>query len=639
VCQFKASVPKDPPSLLIPSPFISTTTLFSSFFLSLLFSPLSFLTPILSSDIRRLALSKLRNDTSHPIVITQDELIMAKAEVSPLQRGKACLRCRKRKMKCNGVKPSCQQCLKAGKEDCCEYDDGKTKTRTQIMRETIDRLEQRVRELEEDGPSSSLAPAFESHQRSLSSSSSSSSASFPGSPESFESSPYNSEISHSPSEPWTQLPLTPSPSPPFPDVHDDNTPIELSHMLLDIFAPHRHQCALDLHMDRLRSNVFLPLNEQRHPALMNSIFLWACFVSRPQALSGNEEHYLNLTLDGINDALRSGDRLLDVIQASCLIAKYFLANGRYLEGSYHIGAAASLAVQCGLHRPLNMVGEEILAPYPFTPAPAQDTVEQGERTLLFWQCYNLDRCYSVLLQKPAVIPDNMSTHESINVPWPKSISEYEMGLADSTADCHTVKSFLTGVLTSDFSAGARRAKASTLLYHAYQVSMSLDTQITPPASPIDALRPTDILISQYISSLPSMASLSMAVPDDKYILITCHIIAQCSIIYLHHLFAAEDAMCYQRCLSAARECVRIVTSLCEADFMYIDPVIGPCWGLVSDTLIRELDSIDAAWPLLDNMEIRSELGVLLYAMNSFHARFACIGTSIGRVQKRLAGEI
>ncbi|KAH9991810.1 hypothetical protein BJV77DRAFT_484252 [Russula vinacea] len=44
-----------------------------------------------------------------------------------LQRGKACLRCRKRKMRCDGTKPSCQQCVRAKKQDLCEYDDGKAR--------------------------------------------------------------------------------------------------------------------------------------------------------------------------------------------------------------------------------------------------------------------------------------------------------------------------------------------------------------------------------------------------------------------------------------------------------------------------------------------------------------------------------
>ncbi|KAJ3722647.1 hypothetical protein C8R42DRAFT_579974, partial [Lentinula raphanica] len=51
--------------------------------------------------------------------------------------------------RCDGNRPACQQCTHAKKPEGCEYDDGKGKTRTQILCETIQRLEQRVRELED----------------------------------------------------------------------------------------------------------------------------------------------------------------------------------------------------------------------------------------------------------------------------------------------------------------------------------------------------------------------------------------------------------------------------------------------------------------------------------------------------------
>ena len=195
---------------------------------------------------------------------------------------------------------------------------------------------------------------------------------------------------------------------------------------MDIFAPHRHQCGLDVHFGRLRESLTRPLIEQRHPALMNAIYLWACFVSRPEPLCQHEDHYLELTLKEIPDALRGADNIIDIIQASCLLSLYFLANGRHMEGGYHASAAASLAMQSGLgdretHLPpiygYGETGES------FELKPPRSDIKAGERILTFWQVYNLDRCWSVILRKPAVIPDNVY---SITCPWPQSISEYEM---------------------------------------------------------------------------------------------------------------------------------------------------------------------------------------------------------------------
>jgi hypothetical protein len=171
----------------------------------------------------------------------------------------------------------------------------------------------------------------------------------------------------------------------------------------------------------------LPIEKQRHPVLMNAIYLWACFISRPEPLSQHEEHYLSLALDSLRDALRLGDRLIDIIQASCLLSTYFLANGRVLEGGYHASAAAALAVQCGLQfsAPYGEQGWSGDPKETFDLKPLRTSVKDGERILAFWQVYNLDRCWSVILRKPSVIPDGLDPRHPIECPWPQDLADYE----------------------------------------------------------------------------------------------------------------------------------------------------------------------------------------------------------------------
>ncbi|KAI5118172.1 hypothetical protein M0805_008413 [Coniferiporia weirii] len=76
--------------------------------------------------------------------------------VPTLARGKACLRCRKRKMRCDGAKPACAQCVRAHKTDVCIYDDGRGKTRTQALREKIARLEEEIAQLRDPESTASL---------------------------------------------------------------------------------------------------------------------------------------------------------------------------------------------------------------------------------------------------------------------------------------------------------------------------------------------------------------------------------------------------------------------------------------------------------------------------------------------------
>lgn len=65
-----------------------------------------------------------------------------------LQRGSACLSCRKRKLKCDAVRPACRKCVTAGRAEECNYDDGKQKTRTQLLQEKVKELEDKLKTLE-----------------------------------------------------------------------------------------------------------------------------------------------------------------------------------------------------------------------------------------------------------------------------------------------------------------------------------------------------------------------------------------------------------------------------------------------------------------------------------------------------------
>ncbi|WWC95459.1 hypothetical protein V866_002323 [Kwoniella sp. B9012] len=57
----------------------------------------------------------------------------------PLKRGDACLYCRKRRIRCSADKPTCQHCLKSGRE--CVYDSGKPVSRVKQLEEKVAQLE------------------------------------------------------------------------------------------------------------------------------------------------------------------------------------------------------------------------------------------------------------------------------------------------------------------------------------------------------------------------------------------------------------------------------------------------------------------------------------------------------------------
>ncbi|KAG6813286.1 hypothetical protein H0H92_012441 [Tricholoma furcatifolium] len=566
-----------------------------------------------------------------------------------LQRGKACLRCRKRKMRCDGTKPACQQCVRAKKSDGCEYDDGKGKTRTQLLREHITRLEQRIRELEDPEYVSPAVVLYDPHDNSLSGSSSSSFSS-PGdttlysshSPLSF---PSSDSSPTSPNASWTSLqPVpTPSPSPFIPEMffEDQQTrfqpPTELARMLLDIFSPHSRQCGLDIHMGSILDSLATQSKEQRHPMLMNAMYLWACFISRPEPLCQHEDHYLGLALDALRDGLRDGEKIIDVIQGSCLLSMYFLANGRILEGSYHATAAAGLAVQCGLH--MNTHQEEVWPSDPQEPydmKPSRSGVKEGERILAFWQVYNLDRCWSVILRKPAIIPDECDPRQSINCPWPQDWAEYEAGHINVAPPFQTIRSFMDGeVSASGFSPQAMRAKASALFAKADQLSSAWNPTDKETPALLQEMQALERTINQFITTLMPLDQLDAISVEHKHTLLVAHTLAHTASVQLYRPQAHDNPIMFDKCSQSARACVAVIKHISNRDYNYLDPIIGPCWSYAADTLIMELETQENTWTVLET-DVRAQISTLLYAMTTLAPRLPIVAIAASKVQKRLA---
>ncbi|KAH7098139.1 hypothetical protein BKA62DRAFT_713964 [Auriculariales sp. MPI-PUGE-AT-0066] len=77
----------------------------------------------------------------------------------PLHRGEACLHCRKRKMRCDGLKPTCGPCSRNGTE--CEYEISPYLRQIQQLQDEAVQLRARIAELEGQSPlsnASSISP-------------------------------------------------------------------------------------------------------------------------------------------------------------------------------------------------------------------------------------------------------------------------------------------------------------------------------------------------------------------------------------------------------------------------------------------------------------------------------------------------
>ena len=147
----------------------------------------------------------------------------------------------------------------------------------------------------------------------------------------------------------------------------------------------------------------------------------------------HESHYLKESRDSLatGHSSANGRHRIQAIQAEILIALYLLNDGRIIEGRYHLTAAGTGVLACGLHRisahqrpptslvPLSGLGttgmQQLVLDQP------KDSIELGERVNLFWSVYALDRCWSVALGCAPVIPDYPVSGATVRSPIPISL--------------------------------------------------------------------------------------------------------------------------------------------------------------------------------------------------------------------------
>lgn len=239
----------------------------------------------------------------------------------------------------------------------------------------------------------------------------------------------------------------------------------------------------------------LPPPQRPHPALLDAMYLMACYFS--QQYGAQEQYYLQRALSGISSSLQDSDRLIQIVQASCLIAIYFFSRGRTLEGYYHSSTAARLAVSLGLHQiksedwysPPYDVGAAVSVSQPaflsfkssLQLAAPRDSVEYAERVAAFWQVFSVDRAWSVASGLPAALPDdNNSPRARVETTWPSSIGDTQVrgsSRASRNLPDHLLQDMLDclqplGLLDSGKLNPFLRAKVVTLFERSYRLSSS-----------------------------------------------------------------------------------------------------------------------------------------------------------------------
>ncbi|KAJ7348963.1 hypothetical protein DFH08DRAFT_863952 [Mycena albidolilacea] len=623
------------------------------------------------------------------------------APAAPLQRGSACLCCRKRKLKCDGTRPVCTQCIKMNRDAECEYDDKKQKSRTQKLKEKLSVLEQRLRELESESsansPSSSDASSlglpptqhpspeiaalpslfdsgsgyatsaplldadylgnidsmFENYPWSGSSTNSSSSlhggASGYGTPN-FELDAGLSRDSDEPDSIHPFLEMSPFPTLPssseFPYMprwnQQDPLPYENKKILLDIFLAHRHQCWFDGRVDRFSLSNSQPFGFEPHPALMNAIYLLACHFARSPHCSELEPVFFTRALHEITVALDNSDRLVDIVQASCLLSVYLYANCRALEGYTHSFSAARLAVGLGLHqiRPLppgvddpQLYSEEIT---PIPIPPARDRTEHSDRIAAFWQVFMVDRCWSVASGLPVALPDGDCPQVRIKTPWPTPEAEHDVVSLGETS-MNTVSSLfehhsMLSIDTDGMFMPALRAKAAALYERTYRLASSARKSDAYWADHHSA----ELALQRFALNLPAFVGYEAWRTQAP--LIDVDLFAVHTMIHVATLHLYKDAPGRETFL-AGNSILALIRQLNDEDYEYLDPILSACWSTVARTYVRMMSFAGQqveTMTMYSMQIIEQELQVILNAMKTLSAFFPLSGDHAMKIEQEAA---
>ncbi|KAJ3923204.1 hypothetical protein F5877DRAFT_74520 [Lentinula edodes] len=594
---------------------------------------------------------------------------------TPLQRGLACLSCRKRKLKCDGQKPVCTPCIKMKRADECEYEDRRQKSRTQKLKEKLAMLEDRIKELEGTEQTTS-GDASSSHSGSpdtfdlsgtntlddvdqnqislnnawpatsaepSSNSSSSSLLSASGSPFASAMGMVWGDTSGGGEQAFEISPFTGMSSSMFPDMpHWDPTtplPFENKKILLELFIAHRHQCWFfsdTTRLDILSNGESIVGVPEPHPALMNALYLLACHFSRSPYFSELESTFLTRALREITVALDNQDRLVDVVQASSLLAIYFYANSRILEGYCHSFSAARLAVGLGLHqiqftdlaRPSSSSSAERSSPTgvmnltatgspsSIASSPPKDHSELRERISTFWQVFMVDRCWSVANGLPVALPDGEHHQGRIKTPWP-----------DAALDDVVTTTGVFDPLGNPVYMPSLKAKAAALYERTFRLSSSVQPNWAELAATSNALQ-------RFLTSLPLFLGFEPWRNQAPFLdveLLTIHTVANVCTIHINKNNLEMEN------LQAANYVLTLIRQLGQTDYEWLDPLISACWMTVAKLYLQILSlSGSAVANALPVFSVDQELDVLVDAMKTLSAFFPLAGEHARRIEQERA---
>ncbi|KAI0325291.1 hypothetical protein GY45DRAFT_1330474 [Cubamyces sp. BRFM 1775] len=558
-------------------------------------------------------------------------------------RGAACLNCRRRKMRCDGARPICGQCIRTNREIDCEYTDGPGPSPTQVLEEQIARLESRIRELEHPelvSPSVTLNPATNAAGRGQSPAGSSGTGG-------------RSLLNQVATPDILSSAILAAPVPVLSSDPLIEPPPDLVRSLVNAFLPHSASLSFFLHGPRFMQAMQQPNVDSRRaqlsPALLNTVYLWGAHLSTSNSLRAYESIFQVRATNALSSALRESQySVINLIQAEVLIANYFFTMSRFLEGRYHCSAAVALALSCRLHKIRSSTdhgrgragthhGEQVRE---YNLPPPRDAVEEGERMRGFWYVYTMDKSWAVAMGSPSHFNGAAQNGTHVDTPWPLESGQYEAGgFPPDYRNALTVFNFVNGgpappVVGRD-SQLTLRAKAATLFEKATALASEWSSSGIDRNGFYGRFVAMDGLIDRFIASLPPVDRSGSA--EAALTSLVTHTLARAATIQLRSNFKNYDRMNDGKDFLAAQAAAMAIESAAVTS-TYADPILAILWTAVCRVLIASsttAGSSTAGAPQRDT--IRAMLDRVLAAMNRFRDTSPLMGLQRAEVRREVGG--
>ncbi|KAJ7320702.1 hypothetical protein DFH08DRAFT_386510 [Mycena albidolilacea] len=441
------------------------------------------------------------------------------------------------------VHPVCGQCKSAERDADCEYVHGQKRARAEILQENIDQIKRRIYELEH--PDLNHQPTVVLQQ------------------------PYQSGTVGSPLQSSID----------YAQWVSDEPPRDMVQKLVDFFLAYSSEVGFFLNASRFRESALLrhPRGHPSRPspALLWTVYLWGLRLSKQPELIALEPVFLSRALNLAGNGL-SGlhpQKVMHTLQAEILVAYYFFASGRFLEGKYHTASAVSLALSSGLHmiRSANIPSSVL--------PPSQDAIEEGERIHACWAVIILDRSWAAVLGEQA----HLEHRQQIDTPWPLEADDYGKGLLTRTAlYSNTLHESLDSIPTSDtgMSTIAMLSKASVLWQRADVLARDWLPDMTSSQSTAfqDSFDILDGNVDSFRTALIQPHHIPNLTSAMVRAVIVAHSIAHTATIKLQSIAPLHaEPGARQKRLVAATAVLNIIVSAPLQHLGFINPIMGVRW--------------------------------------------------------------